>query len=287
MRHNGLMPQLSLREWRAVLRHTVSEFLADDCMGLAKQVAYSSLLAFFPAIVALVGLLAVVNAYDALQRFLSPVAPRAVTQLIRTFAQDTGGPGSVVALLVGALGATWAASGAMGSVVKAVNRAWDRPETRPFWKLRLISIALVLVSALAVVGMLVLIVLGGTVGAAVAHTAHLGSVFTVFWNVVRWPIALAVVLGLFALIYNVAPNHGRRAWRWVTPGTVLGALMWVALSGLFSLYTAFSNSYTKTYGTLAGGIVLLLWLNYSAWAILLGAELDAELEERSTPPHEP
>ena len=250
-------------------------------MGLAQQVAYSSLLAFFPAVVALVGLLDLLNAYGTLRSFLAPVAPRAVTTLIESFQHDTRGGGSVVALVVGLAGAVWAASGAMGAVVKSVNRAYERIETRPFWKLRLISILLVLAAGVVVAGMLLLVVLGGTLGDAIAHQAHLGGAFTWLWNIVRWPIAFVAVLLFFALVYYFAPDLDHRRWRWITPGSAVGAVLWVALSGLFALYTAFANSYTKTYGTLAGGIVLLLWLNYSAWSLLFGAELNSELARRA------
>jgi len=273
--------RFSFREWRAVVKRSGKQFLADDCMGLAQQVAYSSLLAFFPAVVALVGLLDLVNAYSALQSFLDPVAPKAVTELIASFQKDSGGSGSVVALVVGLAGAVWAASGAMGSVVKAVNVAYDRIETRPFWKVRIISIVLVAAAGIVTAGMLLLIVLGGTLGDAIARRAHAGGAFAWTWNLARWPIAFLIVLLLYALIYYLAPNIEQRSWTWVSPGSVVGALLWIALSGLFALYTSFSNSYTKTYGTLAGGIVLLLWLNYSAWAILFGAELNAELDRQA------
>jgi membrane protein len=273
--------RFSFREWRAVVKRSGKQFLADDCMGLAQQVAYSSLLAFFPAVVALVGLLDLVNAYSALQSFLDPVAPKAVTQLIASFQKDSGGSGSVVALVVGLAGAVWAASGAMGSVVKAVNVAYDRIETRPFWKVRIISIVLVAAAGIVTAGMLLLIVLGGTLGDAIARRAHAGGAFAWTWNLARWPIAFLIVLLLYALIYYLAPNIEQRSWTWVSPGSVVGALLWIALSGLFALYTSFSNSYTKTYGTLAGGIVLLLWLNYTAWAILFGAELNSELDRQA------
>jgi membrane protein len=273
--------RFSLREWLAVVKRSGRQFLADDCMGLAQQVAYSSLLAFFPAVVALIGLLDLVDAYSSLQSFLDPVAPKAVTQLIATFQQDSGGSGSVVALVVGLFGAVWAASGAMGSVVKAVNIAYDRIETRPFWKVRIVSTILVVAAGIVTAGMLLLIVLGGTLGDAIARRAHTGGAFTWTWNIARWPLASLIVLLLFALIYYLAPNLEQRSWKWVSPGSVVGALLWVALSGLFALYTSFSDSYTKTYGTLAGGIVLLLWLNYTAWAILFGAELNSELDRQA------
>lgn len=268
-------------EWITVFKRTGKSFLADDCMGLSQQVAYSALLAFFPAVVALVGLLDLVGAYDALQRFLDPVAPKAVTDLIRSFQRDSGGSGSIVAFLVGIFGAVWAASGAMGSVVKAVNRAYERTETRPFWKLRLISILLVVATGIATAGMLLLVVLGGTLGDAIATKAHLGGAFTWAWNLARWPIAFSAVLLFFALVYYLAPNVASHRWRWITPGSLIGGLMWIVLSALFALYTAFSNSYSRTYGALAGGIVLLLWLNYTAWAILFGAELNSELDRQS------
>jgi membrane protein len=273
--------RLSRGEWLAVLKRTFKEFLADDCMGLSQQIAYSSLLAFFPAVVALVGLLDLAGAYDALQRFLDPVAPKAVTNLIQSFKRDSGGGGSVIAFVVGILGAIWAASGAMGSIVKAVNRAYERTETRPFWRLRITSIVLVVATAITTAGMLLLIVLGGTIGDAIAEKAHLGGAFTWIWGVARWPIAFLAVLVFFGLVYHLAPNIDHRRWQWLTPGSVLGGLAWIALSGLFALYTAFSDSYSKTYGTLAGGIVLLLWLNYTAWSILFGAELNSELDRQA------
>jgi membrane protein len=272
---------LSIADWLTVFKRTGKGFLADDCMGLSQQVAYSALLAFFPAVVALVGLLDLVGAYDALQRFLDPVAPKAVTDLIQTFQADSSGGGSVVAFVVGIFGAVWAASGAMGSIVKAVNRAYDRTETRPFWKLRLISILLVVATGVATAGMLLLVVLGGTLGDAIATKASLGGAFTWAWNIARWPIAFAAVLVFFGLVYYLAPNIDQRRWYWVTPGSVVGGLAWVVLSGLFALYTSFSDSYSKTYGALAGGIVLLLWLNYTAWAILFGAELNSELDRQA------
>jgi membrane protein len=273
--------RFSFGEWLAVVKRSGKQFLADDCMGLAQQVAYSSLLAFFPAVVALIGLLDLVDAYASLQRFLDPVAPKAVTDLIATFQHDSGGSGSVVALVAGVFGAIWAASGAMGSIVKAVNTAYDRIETRPFWKVRIVSIVLVVASGIVTAGMLLLIVLGGTLGDAIARRAHAGGAFTWTWNIARWPLALLIVLLLYALIYHLAPDLEQRSWKWVSPGSVVGALLWVALSGLFALYTSFSDSYTKTYGTLAGGIVLLLWLNYTAWAILFGAELNSELDRQA------
>jgi membrane protein len=272
---------LSPADWAAAFKRAFREFLADDCMGLAQQVAYSSLLAFFPAMVFLVGLLGLVSAYDELREFLTPIAPGDVVDTIDTLQADSQGNASLIAFLLGAAGATWAASGAMNSVIKAVNRAYELVETRPFWKTRLTAIVLVSLTGLVSAGLLLLIVFGGPLGTAIADYAGLGSAFERVWGVLRWPIAFVAVLLFFALVYYLAPNRAQRSWKWISPGSLVGSASWLGLSGLFALYTSLSDTYTKTYGALASGIVLLLWLNYSAFALLFGAELNAEVDRQA------
>jgi membrane protein len=273
--------RLSPREWVDVFKRAFRSFLADDAMGLSAQVAFSSLLAFFPATVFLVGLLDLIGAYDALKEFLAPVAPGDVLDTIETLQSDTSKSTSVVAFFVGAAGAIWAASGAMNAVIKAVNRAYDRVETRPFWKTRLIAVVLVVLTGLVLAGLLLLIVFGGPLGTAIADKAGLGGAFELVWTILRWPLAFVAILLFFGLVYYLAPNVDVRNWTWLTPGSLVGSLMWLALSGLFALYTSLSDSYSKTYGALASGIVLLLWLNYSAFALLFGAELNSELDRQA------
>jgi membrane protein len=273
--------RLSLAEWRDSFTRAFKEFLADDCMGLAQQIAFSSLLAFFPAVIFLVGLLGLVDAYDDLRDFLAPIAPGDVLDTIDRLQQDSTGAAASLAFVLGAAGAVWAASGAMGSVIKAVNRAYELVETRPIWKVRIAAIVLVALTGLVTAGLFLLIVFGGPLGTAIADSAGLGSAFEVLWAILRWPLAFAAVLLFFAFVYAVAPNRPTRRWRWLTPGSVVGSLGWLALSGLFALYTSLSDSYTKTYGALASGIVLLLWLNYSAFALLFGAELNSELDRQA------
>ena len=273
--------RLGAREWLQVLRRTVKEFVADDCIGLAQQVAYSSLLASFPAMIVLIGFLGLIDAYDDLKSFLGTVAPAAVIDAIELAEESSRGDArSLLAVITGGVVALWAASGAMAAVVKAVNRAYDRLETRPFWKLRLLSAALVVLSASVTVAMLGLIVFGGPLGEAISDKAHLGGAFHLVWGILRWPIAFLTVLLFFAIVYYVAPDK-EQAWRWISPGSLVAGALWLALSGLFALYTAFANSYDETYGSLAGAVVLLLWLNFTAWAILFGAELNAELDRQA------
>ena len=249
-------------------------------MGLAQQVAYSSLLAFFPAIAFLLGLLGLVHLYDEVKSLLATVAPHGVISFVDGLQQDSSGGTSAVAFVVGLVGALWAASGAAGAVIKAVNRAYGLAETRPFWKLRLIAGLLVVLTALTTAATLVLIVFGAPLGSAIANKAHLGTVWDVSWAILRWPVALAALLTFFSLVYYLAPNLEVRSWKWITPGAVVGSLSWLALSALFALYATFSGSYSRTYGTLAAGVILLLWLNYTAWAILFGAELNAQIKRQ-------
>jgi membrane protein len=273
--------RFSGHEWLAVGKRTFAEFMKDDCMGLAQQVAYSALLAFFPAVAALLGLLGLLHLYDQVQSLLATVAPHGVIRFIEGLQKDSKGGASAAALALGLAGAVWAASGAMGSVIKAVNRAYDVEETRPFWKLRLIAIELVVATALALIGILGLLVFGAPLGQAIADKAHLGGAFTLLWAILRWPVTFGAILIFFALVFYLAPNRSHRSWKWITPGSLLGGVLWLALSALFALYATFAGSYSKTYGTLASGIILLLWLNYSAWSLLFGAELNAELDRQA------
>ena len=276
--------RLSLGSWRSAFKGAFKEFLADDCLGLAQQVAFSSLLAFFPSVILVVGLLGLLGsgAYDSLINLLGTVAPKGVLSAIELAKKSSADnhAGSAIALTIGVVGALWAASGATASIVKAVNRAYDLEESRPFWRVRLIALGLVVLAGIVTATVFVLIVFGAPLGDAVAKRADLGSEFTVAWAALRWPIAFAGILLFFAIVYWLAPDRTPRNWRWLTPGSILGAVLWLALSALFALYTSFSSSYDRTYGSLAGAIILLLWLNYSAVALLVGAELNAELERR-------
>jgi membrane protein len=277
--------RLSWREWLDVFKRAGKQFMADDCMGLAQQVAFSSLLAFLPTVVLLIGLLGLfgTGAFNEVERFVGTVAPSGVTDMIELAKKDAADnkTGSAIAFAVGTVVALWAASGAMGAVMKAVNRAYNRIETRPFWKQRLIAIVLVVATGLVTAGMFLLIVFGGSLGDAIVSRTGLGDGFKTFWNIARWPIAFVAVLLFFSLVYYLAPNVEHRNWRWISPGTLIGSVLWLVLSGLFALYTSYSGSYARTYGSVAGAIILLLWLNYSAWAILFGAELNAELERQA------
>jgi membrane protein len=273
--------RLSRGEWLAALKGSFSAFMRDDCMGLSQQIAYSSLLAFFPAVAFLIGALGVFDLFDNVEELLDPIAPEGVITFITNLQQDSSGGTSAAAFVIGFFGAVWAASGAMGTIIKAVNRAYQVQETRPLWRSRIVAIILVVATGLTTAGVFLLIVVGGSLGDAIAKKAGLGGAFQWTWAILRWPIAFCAILLFFALVYHLGPNMRQRSWKWVTPGSMLGAALWLVLSGLFALYVTFAGNYTKTYGTLASGIILLLWLNYSAFAVLYGAELNSELDRQA------
>ena len=273
--------RLTRGEWLGALKGSFSAFMRDDCMGLSQQIAYSSLLAFFPAVAFLIGALSLFNLFDDVKQLLDPIAPSGVITFIDNLQQDSKNGASAAAFVLGFFGAVWAASGAMGTIMKAVNRAYELQETRPFWKSRVVAIVLVLATGITTAGVFLLIVVGGSFGDAIAKKAGLGGAFQWTWSILRWPIAFCAILLFFALVYYLGPNKRQRSWKWVTPGSVLGGALWLALSALFALYVTFAGNYTKTYGALASGIILLLWLNYSAFALLFGAELNSELDRQA------
>ena len=273
--------RLSRGEWIAALKRSFSEFMADDAMGLAQQIAYSSLLAFFPAMAFVVGALGLFHLFDDVKSLLDPIAPNGVIKFVTSLQNDSGSGASAAAFIIGLFGAVWAASGAMGSVIKAVNRAYSRQESRPFWKVRAIAILLVVLTGVATALIFVLIVVGGDLGNAISKKAGLSGAFDWTWGILRWPVAFAAILLFFALVYYLAPDQDQRNWKWVTPGSAIGGVLWLVLSGLFAVYVTFAGHYTKTYGSIASGVILLLWLNYSAFALLYGAELNSELDRQA------
>jgi membrane protein len=273
--------KLTLAEWRAAFERSFADFRNNDCTGLAQQIAYSSLLAFFPAMAFLVGALGLFHLFDDLKSLLDPIAPDGVIKFISGLQRDSGRGTSAAAFVIGFMVAIWAASGAMNSVIKAMNRADALQETRPFWKLRAIAILLVVLSGITTAGIFLLIVVGGALGNAITKKTSLGGAFEWSWGIARWPIAFCAILLFFGLVYYLAPNTAQRSWRWITPGAIVGGLLWLLLSGLFAVYVTFAGNYTKTYGALASGVILLLWLNYSAFALLYGAQLNAELERQA------
>src|SRR5215211_2475462 len=265
------------------LKATVQEFVRDDALGLAAQLAFYLILAIFPFILFCVAILDsfsssdpqfVTDIFDYLRRLL----PAQVFALIHTYTEHTlrnedTAPGL---LSVGILGTIWAASGAFAALINALNRAYDVQETRPFWKVRGIAILMTLgLSVLILVGVLLLVV-GEPIGRAVADVFGLGGLFELVWNIARWPVALFFMVFTVALLYYFAPDVNQ-PFRWITPGGLIGVLLWVLASAGFNFYVDNFGSYDKTYGSIGVVIILLLYLYISSLTILFGATLNAIL----------
>ena len=266
------------------LKATIKEFMRDDALGLGAQLAFYLILAIFPFILFCVAILDAFSSASPqfateLFVYLERLLPAQVFGLIQTYTENTlrnadTAPGL---LSVGILGTIWAASGAFAALMNALNRAYDVQETRPFWKVRGISILMTLgLSALILIGVLLLIA-GPSIGRTLAEVLTLGDEFMFVWNIFRWPAALLFMVVTVALLFYFAPD-ANQPFRWITPGGVVGILLWVLASVAFNLYLSSDfNTYNKTYGSIGTVIILLLYLYISSLTILFGATLNATL----------
>jgi membrane protein len=263
------------------LKATVQEFQRDDALGLAAQLAYYLILALFPFILVLVSLMGTFGSQELASEVLGyfrQVMPQQAYEIIETFTGNiiSGDAEAPELFTFGILFTIWAASGAFAALINALNRAYDVQETRPFWKVRVIAILMTLgLSVLILVGVL-LLVLGPQIGEVIANLFGLGDLFELVWDVARWPAALFFMVLTVALLYYFAPD-ANQPFRWITPGGLIGVLLWVLASVAFNFYVSNFGSYDKTYGTIGAVIVLLLYLYISSLAILFGATLNATL----------
>jgi len=277
---NFLRDLRDLASFRA-LKATVQEFQRDDALGIAAQLAYYLILALFPFLLVLVSLMGTFGSPELASEILAyfqRVMPEQAYDIIETFtANIISGQAEAPGLFTfGILFTIWAASGAFAALINALNRAYDVQETRPFWKVRGIAILMTLgLSVLILIGVL-LLVLGPQIGQAIANVFGLEETFTLVWEVVRWPVALFFMVFTVALLYYFAPDVDQ-PFRWITPGGLIGVLLWVLASVGFNFYVSNFGSYNKTYGSIGAVIVLLLYLYISSLTILFGATLNATL----------
>jgi membrane protein len=277
---NFLLDMKNLFSVRA-LRAAVAEFQRDDALGLAAQLAFYLILALFPFLLVLVSLMGTFSSpelADQVLGYFREVTPQQVYEIIDSYLHDiiAGNRPAPGLFSVGLVIALWSASGAFAALINALNKAYDVEETRPFWKVRGIALLMTLgLSVMIIVGVL-LLVAGPPIGRGIADLLGLGEVFTLVWNVVQWPVALFLMVFTVALLYYFAPDAGQ-PFRWITPGGLIGVLLWVLASVIFRFYVSNFGSYDATYGSIGAVIVLLLYLYISSLAILFGAELNATL----------
>lgn len=267
--------------WRDLARRALKETIDDGCPGLAAQLAFYFLLALFPGLLFVVSLLAYIPVGAALRDAvdqLEAILPAEIIELIRTQLEQVlaGGHGGL--LTIGIAGAIWSSSSAITAIITALNRAFDIEEWRPFWKRRVVSIVLTLGLAAFVVVAFALVVSGADAARWTAEQFGFGGWFARIWPVLRWPVALALVVLAVDLVYHFAPNTKAR-WAWITPGALVATGLWLAVSLGFKLYVQNFPSYTAVQGAIGAVIVLMLWFYLSGFALLVGAELNAEIHK--------
>ncbi|HUQ86129.1 MAG TPA: YihY/virulence factor BrkB family protein [Vicinamibacterales bacterium] len=270
-------------------KRTVKEVIDDDCAGIAAQLAYYFALALFPALLFIVSLASylpfpVINdVIGALDSF----APPEVLTIIRKQLESIVAGEQTSLLTIGILGALWSSSGAMTSIVSGLNAAYDTRESRPWWKVRLIAIALTLALVAFVLAAFTLIVAGPDAGHYLAGWLGLSDAFDIAWRYLRWPMIFALATTGIAIVFYYAPDADQ-GWAWITPGSILTTVLWVLFSLVFRIYVTKVGDYAATYGALAGAMILLLWLYFSGLALMIGGELNSEIEHaaKTTPKNE-
>ena len=272
--------------WPSTLKRTVTEFREDNLSDWAAALTYYGLLSLFPALIALVSLIGLVGdpqeTTDTLTEIVASLGPESAVETfsgpIESIASNRGTAG--FAFVLGLAVALWSASGYVGAFMRASNVIYEVAEGRPFWKLRplqlLVTLVMVLLTAVVALGL----VLTGPVVAAVAEPLGLSGTAVDVWNFAKWPVLVALVITMIAILYYASPNARVRGFRWVTPGSVVAVTVWAIASAAFALYVANFGSYDKTYGTLGGLVALLVWFWITNLAILFGHQLNA-VHERS------
>ncbi|WP_189036142.1 YihY/virulence factor BrkB family protein [Streptomyces daqingensis] len=273
--------KLGGRSWKSVLRRTLKEFKEDELTDRAAALTYYAVLSIFPALLVLVSILGILGkgSIDKLLSNVSKFAPGSVRDILTNAIQQLQGSsstGSVLAI-VGLLGALWSASNYVAAFIRTSNVVYDLPEGRPAWKVTPVRVGLTLLLMVLLAVSTLLVVFTGPLAQQASDALGLGSTALTVWNYAKWPVLLLLVAFMIALLYWGAPNVKGRGLRWVTPGSALAVLIWLAASAGFAVYVANFGSYNKTYGTLAGVIIFLVWLWITNLAILLGLEFDAEM----------
>ncbi|GAA4785272.1 YihY/virulence factor BrkB family protein [Streptomyces ziwulingensis] len=273
--------KLGKRSWGAVFKGTVKEFKDDELTDRAAALTYYGVLALFPALLVLVSLLGIAgkSTTDQVLDNVKKLAPGSARDIISDAVQQLqggGGIGSVMAV-VGIVLALWSASGYVAAFIRTANAVYDMPEGRPVWKLLPVRLGVTVVLLVLAVASALIVVFTGGLAREAGSWLGIGDTALTVWSLAKWPVLVILVIIMIAILFWATPNVKGRGFRWITPGSVLALVIWLIASAAFAFYVANFASYNKTYGTLAGVIVFLVWLWISNIAILLGLEFDAEL----------
>lgn len=276
-------PRLARQSWKYIARRTLAEFSADQCQDSAAALTYYGVLALFPALLAVFSLLGVVgqgqSAANAVLHIVQQVAPGSTVNLIKgPLQQFASSSAAGFGLAIGIVLAIWSASGYVAAFARAMNRIYEIDEGRPFWVLKPTQVLLTLVLVVLVALMAVLLVISGPITHAVGSALGVGSAFVVVWSIARWPVMVFALVVAVALLYWATPNVKQPKFRWVSIGGLIAIVALAIATTGFAFYVANFANYNKSYGSLAGVIIFLVWLWIANLVLLFGAEFDAEVE---------
>ncbi|MGS0685809.1 YihY/virulence factor BrkB family protein [Nakamurella sp. GG22] len=273
---------MSKPSWKYILGKSVREFSKDQCTDLAAALTYYAVLALFPALLAMVSLLGLIgqaSTTESLVGILDEVGAGSVAGTIRGPLQElTQNSAAGLGLILGLAGALWSASGYVGAFGRAMNRVYEIDEGRPFWKLRPLMIVITLIAVILAAVVAIGLVVTGPLSRAIGDAIGLGETAVTVWNIAKWPVLAILAALVVAILYYATPNVKQPKFRWISIGAVVAILTWVIASAAFGFYVSQFSNYNKTYGSLGGVIIFLLWLWITNLALLFGAELDAEME---------
>jgi membrane protein len=269
------------RSWVGVLKRTVAEFRDDNLTDLAAALTYYGVLAIFPALIVVISILGLVGhsatqpLIDNLDKLVAGPAQQIFKNAINNIEHSRGSAG--LAFVIGLAVAIWSASGYVAAFMRASNAIYEIGEGRPAWKTLPIRVAVTFVLLVLLAVSAIAVVVTGGLARQVGNVLGVGGTAVTVWDIAKWPVLLLVVSFMFAILYWASPNVKHPGFRWLTPGGLLAVIVWVIASAAFAFYVANFSSYNKTYGALAGIVVFLVWLWISNIAILLGAEVNAEV----------
>jgi membrane protein len=265
----------------AAVKRTFKQFSEDNVSDWAAALTYYGVLSIFPGLLVLVSVLGLVgqDGQQTVRDTVNEIAPSQLKDMVGQILDQVQSSGTAgIAAIVGLLVAFWSASGYIAAFMRASNAIYDVPEGRPIWKTLPIRVGVTAVVGLMLIISAVIVVFTGDLARVVGDTIGLGGTAVTVWSIAKWPVLIILVSLMFAILYWASPNAKTGGFRWVSPGGIFAVLLWMLASVAFAIYLASFANYNKTYGTLGGIIAFLVWLWISNIAILMGAELDAELE---------
>lgn len=251
--------------------------LEDDIMGVGAQMSYYVILAFFPFLIFVIALLSYtrISEEEVLKNLIAYLPPDVYAVVVNVVLETVRSTSSTI-LSFGALATLWVASNGAEVLMLGINKAYDLTETRPYWKIKLLSIGFTLGLALVYMFSLIMVVFGGLIAKKIFNFFHISDFLVHLWDVGRYMVPFTTILSIFMIMYHYMPVK-RIGFKKILPGAIFSTLGWILISHIFSVYINHFGSYTKTYGSLGSIIVLLLWLYWCGIMIMLGAELIASL----------